>query len=399
VIDWTINNLSVDTARRNGHPHKPRAKEEASRLWVERDRMKWLWFLPLTDIPEEVMPGMRRHWLRWLEDHAADHFRFEERHREVNVPVLSVTGWYDQQIGTIRHFTGMVKNGMTPHARENQRLIIGPWTHTLANLDRRVGEVDFGPDAVRDYFRIADAWFGQWLRGERTEAADWPPIQLFIMGVNQWRAEREWPLARTAYTDFYLRGVGALSRQPPREEPPDAYVYDPRDPVMTLYSPGGQQEPRDQRALDGRRDVLTYVTPPLETPMEVTGPIVVKLWAASSARDTDFTAKLIDVWPDGFVQELCHGIVRARYRESFDRPSLIEPGRAYEYTIRVNPTSNLFRRGHRIRLDISSSDFPNFDRNHNTGGDDYREATLAAAQQTLFHDAARPSRLILPVIP
>jgi putative CocE/NonD family hydrolase len=168
---------------------------------------------------------------------------------------------------------------------------------------------------------------------------------------------------------------------------------------MTLYSPGGQQEPRDQRALDGRRDVLTYVTPPLETPMEVTGPIVVKLWAASSARDTDFTAKLIDVWPDGFVQELCHGIVRARYRESFDRPSLIEPGRAYEYTIRVNPTSNLFRRGHRIRLDISSSDFPNFDRNHNTGGDDYREATLAAAQQTLFHDAARPSRLILPVIP
>jgi putative CocE/NonD family hydrolase len=155
----------------------------------------------------------------------------------------------------------------------------------------------------------------------------------------------------------------------------------------------------DQRALDGRRDVMVYMTPPLSAPVEVTGPVEVRLFASSSARDTDFVARLMDVRPDGFVQELCHGIVRARYRESFENPSLIEPDRVYEYTIQVNPTSNLFREGHRIRLDISSSDFPNFDRNHNTGGDDYRDTVLQTAHQRIFHDACRPSRVILPVIP
>ena len=168
---------------------------------------------------------------------------------------------------------------------------------------------------------------------------------------------------------------------------------------MTLYSPPGQHEPQDQRALDGRRDILIYSTPPLEKPVEVTGPVTLKLWAASSAADTDFVAKLIDVWPNGFAQEVCYGIVRARYRDSYDAPSLLRPGEAYELTVRLNPTSNLFRPGHRIRLDVSSSDFPNFDRNHNTGGKDYAEATLVSAVQTVFHDASRPSRLVLPVIP
>lgn len=408
VLDWTINTLSVDTGRRLGDPWKPRTEEETRRLWRERDQHKWLWFLPLMEIPDEVMPGMGRHWRRWLEDHATDHFRFLEKHRAVNVPVLSMTGWYDQQIGTIKHFTGMVENGMTEHARRNQRLIIGPWTHTLEDLVSRVGEVDFGPEADRDFYQMADQWFSYWLKDEQTEVVDWPPIQLFVMGANRWRAENEWPLARTVYTDFFLHsggqantvvGDGLLTREPPQEQPPDTYAYDPRDPVMTLYSPDGQHEPIDQRALDGRQDVLVYATPPLEEPLEVTGPVVVKLWAASSARDTDIVAKLIDVWPDGFAQELCYGIVRARYRDSFDQPSLIEPGRVYEYTIQVNPTSNLFGPGHRIRLDISSSDFPNFDRNHNTGGDDYKEATLQTAHQKIFHNATRPSRVILPVIP
>jgi putative CocE/NonD family hydrolase len=228
------------------------------------------------------------------------------------------------------------------------------------------------------------------------------------MGANKWRGENEWPIARTVYTDFYLHsaghantpaGDGMLSSEPSQDEPSDEYRYDPRDPVMTLYTPEGQHEPQDQRGLDGRHDILVYASPPIEDPIEVTGPITMKLWAASSARDTDFIVKLLDVWPNGFTQELCHGIVRARYRESFDQPSLIEPDRAYEYTIQVNPTSNLFKAGHRIRVDISSSDFPNFDRNHNTGGNDYAEVTLMTARQTIFHDQARPSRIILPIIP
>lgn len=408
VLEWTMNNLSVDTARRLNHPYKTRDMDESSRRFVEQDRNKWLWYLPLMDIPDDNMPGMGSHWRRWLADHATDHFRFQRKHSEVDVPVLGTAGWYDQQIGIFGHFTGMTQNGRTERARQNQHLIIGPWTHTLLNLDRCVGDVDFGADAQCSFYDLADAWFTKWLKEDQGPADEWAPLQLFVMGANIWRSEYEWPLARTSYTCFYLHsagiaadhsGGGTLSEVEPGDEPQDEYVYDPRDPLMTLYTPGGQQVPLDQRALAGRRDVMIYQTPPLSEPVEVTGPIEVKLWASSSARDTDFVIKLLDVWPDGFVQELCHGIVRARYRHSFDAPSLLEPGCICGYTIRVNPTSNQFQQGHRIRLDVTSSDFPNFDRNHNTGGDDYREDTLVVARQRIFHDRKRPSHVILPIIP
>lgn len=408
VLWWSVNTLAPDLRLRAGKTDGPITTEEAQRIWEEQDRSKWLWFLPLLDIPDHVLSDVAPHFRYWLEDHTLDHFGFLQKHQDVNVPVLSVTGWYDQQIGTIKHFTGMTANGMTQHARANQKLIVGPWTHTAVDLHRTVGSVDFGPAAVRDYYAIADAWFRAWLKDDPSGIENWPPIQLFVMGANHWRGENEWPLARTQYTDFYLHsggnantpaGDGVLLRAAPSEEPPDHYTYDPRDPVMTLYSGPGQQEPHDQSALAHRQDILTFATPPLETPLEVTGPITVTLWAASSARDTDFVVKLIDVWPDGFAQELCHGIVRARYRETYTEPTLIEPNGVYRYTIHVNPTSNLFRAGHRLRIDISSSDFPNFDRNHNTGLDDYADGTLVTARQTIFHDHSRPSHVTLPVIP
>ncbi|HCR15946.1 MAG TPA: hypothetical protein DIU35_00550 [Candidatus Latescibacteria bacterium] len=407
VIDWTINNLSVDTAKRLGDQWKAKTKDRATHLWHHRDRSKWLWYLPLIDIPDEVMPGMSRHWRRWLSDHATDHFRFEEKHSEVEVPVLGIAGWYDQQIGIFKNFTGMKENGRTELARENQFLIIGPWTHTLLDLDRKVGEVDFGREGERSFYDIADAWFSRWLKHEPSEAEGWAPLQIFVMGSNTWRGECEWPIARTEFTPYYLHsdghadmanGTGMLTREPPGGEFPDRYDYDPRDPVMTLYTSYGQHAPIDQRALDGRRDVMVYTTPRLDSPVEVTGPVEVRLWASSSAKDTDFVAKLIDVWPNGFAQELCHGIVRARYRDSFEDPKLLEPGKVYKYTIRVNPTSNLFKKGHRIRLDITSSDFPNFNRNHNTGGDDYRETTLETASQVIYHDSKYPSSVLLPII-
>ena len=408
VLSWCVQNLSADTRVRAGARTGPRTLPEAERLYYQRDREKWLWFLPLSDLPEEALHDVRPLWLEWLGNHAVDTFRFLERHSEVNVPALSITAWYDQQIGTIKHFTGMSESGMTEDARSGQRLIIGPWTHGY-DFARRVGEVDFGPEAKRDYVEICLRWFDYWLKQDGAgPAAEWPPVQLFVMGANRWRGESEWPLARTEYTRLYLHssgsantqsGDGTLSAEPPGDEPPDRYVYDPRDPLMTLYSPNGQQAPYDQRALDGRQDVLVYRTPPLEKPVEVTGPVTVKLHAASSARDTDWVVKLIDVWPGGFAQEVCHGILRARYRDSYDSPSLLEPDRACEFTVNVNPTSNLFKAGHRIRVDITSSDFPNFDRNHNTGGNDYFEADLAPARQTVFHDAGRPSHVVLPVIP
>ena len=408
VLWWSVVTLSPDQRRRKDARWGPRTIDRSEELWTERDRVKWLWHLPLMDIPDDAMFGIGPHWRSWLNDHASDHFGFEAKHSRIEVPALVTTGWYDQQVGAIKNFTGLAENAATRAAREHTRLIVGPWTHAGDQWDRKVGEVDFGPDAERDYYEVADRWFRAWLKDDESALEGWPRVELFVMGANRWRAEDDWPLARARYTSFYLRGNGAantpagdgaLSQEAPGDEPPDTYVYDPRDPVMTLYTPPGQNEPQDQRRLDGRGDVLVYATPPLERGVEVTGPVSLRLWAASSAPDTDFTAKLIDVWPNGFAQELCYGIVRARYRESFEAPTPIEPGRPYEYTVTLNPTSNLFRQGHRIRVDVSSSDFPNFDRNHNTGGDDYANADLAPATQTIFHDSARPSRIILPVIP
>ncbi|MDA0748458.1 MAG: CocE/NonD family hydrolase, partial [bacterium] len=187
VLDWTVNNLSVDTALRLGDLWKAKTNSEAGRLWVDRDRNKWLWFLPLMEIPDEVMPGMGRHWRRWLEDHATDHFKFLEKHKEVDVPVLNMTGWYDQQIGTIKQFTGMVENGRTERARENQYLVVGPWTHTLDNLSRTVGDLDFGPEAQWDFCELADAWFSHWVKDDLEKGPDWPSVRTFVMGANQWR--------------------------------------------------------------------------------------------------------------------------------------------------------------------------------------------------------------------
>ena len=408
VLWWSINTLAPDQRVRDNAPTGPRTPDEAEELFLTRDRSKWYWYLPLLEIPDDAMYGIGPHWRKWLSDHATDHFGFEAKHRSMAVPALTQTGWYDQQVMSIKNFTGLKENAATELARNNQYLIVGPWTHDGTEWPTRLGDMDFGSDAHLDYYDITSQWYRRWLYDEEDAIADWPRVRIFVMGDNTWRNEEDWPLARTRYVPYYLHseggaasveGDGTLSEEPPGDEPVDEYVYDPRDPVMTLYQQQGQHEPLDQRALDDRRDILRFATPPLQQEVEVTGHIRLKLYAASTARDTDFVVKLLDIWPNGFAQELCYGIVRARYRESFENPSLIEPGTVYEYDIAINPTSNVFKPGHRIRLDVSSSDFPNFDRNHNTGGNDYADATLIAARQTVSHDAARPSHVILPVIP
>ena len=408
VLWWSINTLAPDQRVRHNAPTGPRTLDEAEELFLTRDRSKWYWYLPLMEIPDDAMYGIGPHWRKWLSDHATDHFGFEAKHRSMAVPALTQTGWYDQQVMSIKNFTGLKENAATELARNNQYLIVGPWTHDGTEWPTRLGDMDFGSEAHLDYYDITSQWYRRWLYDEEDAIADWPRVRIFVMGDNAWRDEEDWPLARTRYVPYYLHseggaasveGDGTLSEEPPGDEPVDEYVYDPRDPVMTLYQQRGQHEPLDQRALDDRRDILRFATPPLRQEVEVTGHIRLKLYAASTARDTDFVVKLLDIWPNGFAQELCYGIVRARYRESFENPSLIEPGTVYEYDIAINPTSNVFKPGHRIRLDVSSSDFPNFDRNHNTGGNDYADATLIAARQTVSHDAARPSHVILPVIP
>jgi uncharacterized protein len=337
---------------------------------------------------------------------------YQDKFEQLDVPVLHISGWYDdEQIGTPLNYIGMTTRGATPAARSGQRLLMGPWGHVV-NTESKLGEVDFGPQALIDMRAEELRWFNRWLKGYTniSAVADEFPVHIFVMGANEWRNEREWPLARTQWTPFYLHsggransrfGDGSLSAEKPGNEPTDRYLYDPAHPVPFITDPTSSQigGPDDYSAIERRDDVLVYVTEPLAEEVEVTGPIQVDLYASSSAPDTDFMAKLVDVWPSGFTQRLSDGMVRARFREGMDAPSLIEPGKIYHYTIDCWNTSQVFKTGHRIGLEISSSAFPKFDRNLNTGAVLGVTTEMVVAEQRIYHDAEHPSAIVLPVIP
>ncbi len=319
----------------------------------------------------------------------------------VKIPIFSKT--------TIELIDQVREKSKDRLARRNQFVVLGPWGHGPGG--RKLGELDFGEAAQRDVGDLQFKWMEYWLRGQSTGVEDWPAYDLFIMGENRWRGENEWPLARTRFTSYFLRGQGkantragdgALSLETPGDQPADTLVFDPNDPVPTrggnnlVGPPAG---PFDQSAVEDRKDVLVYTTPPLEGPLEATGPVKMVLYAASTAKDTDFTAKRVDVHADGKAYNLCDGIIRAPYRDSSTSPELIEPGKIYRYEIDLWVTSNVFLSGHRLRLEVSSSNFPRFDRNPNTGNPFGTDTELHPATQTIYHDAQHPSHLLLPVIP
>jgi putative CocE/NonD family hydrolase len=373
----------------------------------------WIWHVPLKAMDAMELRRFAPAYFEMIGHPSYDEywktFDIEARHADFEVPAYHFTGWYDTLLnGTLRNFAGLRQHARTSRARSSQRLVVGPWTHSRPTpRSTTIGDVDFGPNAGFDVEAVMRDWFDYWLKDARTGVLSRAPVRLFVMGANTWRDEQEWPLARAAPTAFYLHslggantldGNGSLSDKRPADEPADRFVYDPWNPVPTGARGGYSRIPADQRQLERRHDVLVYTTAPLASPIEVTGPVEVRLWASSSASDTDFTAKLVDVFPDGTARMLTDGILRARYRRSKSAPVLLEPGRPEEMTIDVGATSNLFATGHRIRVEISSSNFPRFDRNPNTGMAFAESAELRRAEQTVFHDAQRPSRLVLPIV-
>ncbi len=397
---------------------------------VNQDHSPYDWprvfkHLPILTADEAV--GRRFPYYRdWVKHPTRDAYwdenSFEHSQDQVSVPILNITGWYDIfLVGLLADHVEITKNAKTAVARKNKRMVIGPWVHSTwsrrnIRSERPGDNLDFGPLAEGDTLRVQLRWFDYWLKDIDDGVADEPPIKIFVMGENRWRYEWEWPLARTRYTKYYfqsgergtntLYGDGTLTLEPPRGgSPTDNFVYDPADPVPTrgggncCRSDLALMGPFDQRPVERRDDVLVYTTPELTQPVEVTGPITVTLYAASTARDTDWTAKLVDVHPSGFAQNIQDGIVRARYREPGKPASLIEPGKVYEYTIDLWASSNTFLPGHRIRVEISSSNFPRFDRNLNTGKDPATGTGMIKAAQTVYHNAEYPSHIVLPVVP
>jgi putative CocE/NonD family hydrolase len=357
---------------------------------------------------------------RWLDDWLA-HPDFDEywkaqdwssRLGEVTVPVLEIAGWYDLKLHQqVADFVRLRAHGGSEEAREQSRLVIGPWDHI--NATGQYPDRYFGPLATEDLGPAHVQFFDQHLRGT-DPATPAPRVRIFVMGIDQWREESDWPLPDTQYTELHLTsggsantrdGDGALQWEAPGAGGSDGFRYDPRDPLPTaggalLPSLPGLVGPVDQRVVDGRADVLCYTGPVLTEPVEVTGFVELKVFVSASTVDTDITAKLVDVFPDGRAINLCDGILRLRYRNSLSEPELMTPGEVYEVTVKMSVTSNVFLPGHRIRLDVSGSNFPHYDRNSNTGGVISSEALedMVAVDTTVHHGGPRPSRLVLPII-
>ena len=393
-------------------------------LWMpENNHLTTLhWHLPLITMDEAA----GRHselWKDWIEnpsygDYWRDLHPVEERYADVSVPAYGIGGWYDVFLqSTLNNFMGVNKSGRPP-GKGNQRIAIGPWIHNCGNKGANMvtGEVDFGEEVKVDLRREHVRWFDYWLKGIRNGITDEPPVNVFVMGRNSWRRSADWPIPGTQYTPYYLHGGGnanssfgdgGLSVDAPQDEPLDSFNYDPQHPVMTIGGSTCCSEdvtpvsmgPRDQQQAEWRPDVLVYTTDPLEEDVEVTGPVSVVLYASSSAPDTDFTAKLVDVHPGGKSINVAQGIIRARYRNSWEKPELLTPGEVYKFTIDLWSTSNCFVAGHRIGVEISSSNFPQFDRNPNTGHPFGKDSETQIATQTIYHDEERPSHVLLPVIP
>jgi len=375
---------------------------------------KVLWSLPLLEMQKLV--GRNAQFYRdWIQHPDYDGYwkelNAEEVFDKIAIPVHTLGGWFDIfSQGTLRGYAGMSRQGKTETARQKSRMVIGPWGH---GPSQRTGDLDFGARADIEQEAVALRWFDYWLQGIDSGIQNEPPVTLFVMGKNIWRQEKEYPLARAQYRKMYFtggnanssRGDGRLSWEAPTADSrPHRYRYDPDHPVPSLGgnnccgtpTPAG---PRDQRPIEGRQDVLVYTSDFLAQDLEVTGPVKVLLHASSDAPDTDFVAKLVDVYPDGRSFNVAEGILRARYRESLSRPQPLEPGKIYELTIDLVGTSNAFQRGHRIRVHITSSHFPQFDRNPNTGEPFGTSANIRVANQAVYHSAAHPSHIILPVIP
>jgi len=370
-------------------------------------------------------------------------YAISEYYKEhADVPTLYLGGWYDSYArNTCESFVTLRKMKKAP-----QYLLMGPWTHGKYEVTH-AGDLDFGTEPQINYQDLKLVWFDRFLKGMHTEVADWRPVRIFTMGTGDgkrvidgapgeaseypgrvnhggfWRSAETWQLPATRPTPYYLQGDGTLSTEKPgaSDIAPSRYTFDPKDPVPTLgggisavdivMKPGAfDQRGRgdcigctDRQPFMSRSDVLTFHTPPLESETEITGPIEVHLWASASAVDTDFTAKLLDVYPpsedypDGLSINLTDSIIRARYRNGFEKPELMSPGKPYEFVFPLYPTSNVFKKGHQIRLDVSSSNWPRFDLNPNTGGPLGREQRSEVAHQAVYHDSDRPSHIVLPV--
>jgi uncharacterized protein len=375
--------------------------------------------LPVINMDEALGRRLEKTFRAWIEHPVFDEFwqkqAYQSRLSRVRVPVLHLDGWYDIRdvSATLQNYNTLIANAATPAARESQRVLIGPWWHGQYDT-RKWGGVDFGSEAVIDRKSVYLQWYDCYLKNKNCdEVTKQAPVKIFVMGVNQWRDEQKWPPQRARVVPYFFHskghantrtGDGVLSVTPPPTEPPDQYSYNPQDPP-TLSTGADDSLAADQRQPESRTDMLVFTSEPMDAPLQVAGHITVKLWASTSAQDTDWVARLIDVHPDGFAQRLTDTIVRASYRGLSSYPkspaefAAQAPGIIREYTLNLGDLANVFMKGHRVRVEITSGFMPLFSRNLNTGQNSLTTVEMKIAEQTIYHDRNHPSQILLHVIP
>lgn len=406
-IDWFTPYILADKRKRANDTSGPWDDEPATEEWERSNRRQWYNYRPLAELP--LLKKYAPEYYQWLShpDSSSwwDFLNMEGDFNKFTNPVFVESGWYDAAYGpegATRGFNKMKTQAATDVARQQTKLVLGPWNHTSLNTRKTTfGELDFGTNAGMDYDEELLRWFDVLLKNK--SGSSLPTVSIFVMGENKWRSENEWPLKRTVHTSYYLHTDGVLSTAPPRKEnkeKADSYVFDPSNPFWdTWYEKSG---PYDQRDNETRRDVVVYTSPPLDNDVEVTGEVAMELFVSSSAKDTDFTFTLCDVYPDGRsinLHGLDAGYLRMRYRNSLAKQELMKPGEVYKIKIGNVYTSNLFKKGHRVRVYVTSSKAPHYDPNPNTGTEIATEKNLVPATNVIYHDNTRPTRVILPVIP
>ena len=405
--EWALWLANLDPGRILGRD-RPDFAERAQAVAEARAAIgRWHTHLPVGEFPP--LSRDEAPWFHgWLDhpDHDAwwSNRDVTDALPTLDLPGLHLVGWYDRFArSTVANYLAMGRRGAP------QKLVVGPWPHGVP-VNVASGDRFFGPRGYVDARDLVVRWYDRWLRDERNGIDEEPPVRLYVVGADAWRDAAGWPIPGTRFTTFHLRSGGAartrggdgvlVEEPPPADEPADTYVYDPADPTPAV--PGRLARPFgsvDQGPIEDRPDVLVYSTPPLERDVDVIGPVEARLWAATSGRDTDWFVKLVDVAPDGRVDRLVEGMIRARYRESAASPTLLEPDRAYEYRIEVGPVGARFHAGHRIRVEVASASFPQFDRNMNTGAPFGVETSGVPATQRILHDAEHPSHVVLPIVP
>jgi len=393
------------------------------RVEAGQNAVAWTKTLPLTNYAVLEAPpaaGLAPYFADWLAHPNYDDYwkqwSIEDHYAQIQVPVFSLGAWYDIFLGgTLRNYARLKKEAGTEEARRGQKLMVYVGGHAGGSNNKKVGEVDFGEKLPFDLNEEMLRWYDALLKSGTSAVSAEKPVKIFVMGKNEWREENDWPLDRAKSTKYYLHSAGAantasgdgtLSTTAPGAEKADQFTYDPNDAVPTLggplccgpFPPAGLG-PRDQSKAEARSDVLVFTKPALAKDLEVTGPVALDLYVSSSAVDTDFTGKLVDVWPNGFAQNLTEGILRMRYRNSQEKPELAKAGETYHVTVDLWATSNVFLAGHKLRLEVSSSNFPRFDRNLNTGEEQAGGTRMSKATNVIYHDKARPSALVLPLVP